>query len=214
MTDAPQHLAHVSKFHKKQFDAIVKAIKQSGIPTEFNYSYWKPDTFSVYTPKRFVGQLRTLFWGLRELLQGSESPTLNFELAKKQYFAQFYPIANPDKKKEMGFFVLVNAGQVLVKESDRMLSLKEMQNLVGIEGKSAYIEVASYRSFSDKSIAMICDEEFLMKKCQPTCITIEGHVVHGQVLVLGTNAEEDDFGLLTAKQVEIVTSEIRFVNGR
>lgn len=109
------------------------------------------------------------------------------------------------------FYVLINSNGIDVRESKEMLTLKEMQNLVGIEGESAYIEVASYRSFSDKSIAMICDEEFLMKECQPTCITIEGHVVHGQVLVLGTNAEGNDFGLLTMEQVQIVKSQARLV---
>jgi hypothetical protein len=84
-----------------------------------------------------------------------------------------------------------------------------MQNLVGIEGEPAYIEVASYRNFSDKSISMICDEEFLMKECQPTCKTIEGTVIHGQVLIVGTNAEENDFDLLTREQVLIVRREIK-----
>ncbi|MEG4302380.1 DUF3846 domain-containing protein [Microcoleus sp. D3_18a_C4] len=109
------------------------------------------------------------------------------------------------------FYVLINSKGIQVKESKEMLTFKEMQNLVGIEGESAYIEVASYRSFSDKSIALICDEEFLIKKCQPTCMTIEGHVVHGQVLVLGTNKAEDDFDLLTKKQVEIVKSQVRLL---
>lgn len=109
------------------------------------------------------------------------------------------------------FYVLINSNGIEVQESKEMLTLKEMQNLVGIEGEPAYIEVASYRSFSDKSIAMICDDEFLMKECQPTCITIEGNVIHGQVLILGTNAEENDFGLLTKKQTEIVKSQIRLI---
>ena len=110
------------------------------------------------------------------------------------------------------FYVLIGSDSIEVLESKEMLTLKEMQNLVGIEGEPAYIEVASYRSFSDKSLAMICDDEFLMKGCQPTCITIEGHVVQGQVLVLGTNKAEEDFGLLSQQQVEIVKSQIRLVH--
>ena len=109
------------------------------------------------------------------------------------------------------FYVLIGSDSIEVRESKEMLTLKEMQNLVGIEGEPAYIEVASYRSFSDKSIAMICDDEFLMKGCQPTCITIEGHVVQGQVLVLGTNKAAEDFGLLSQRQVEIVKSQARLV---
>ena len=109
------------------------------------------------------------------------------------------------------FYVLINSTGIEVRESKEMLTLKEMQNLVGVEGEPAYIEVASYRSFSDKSLAMICDDEFLMKGCQPTCITIEGHVVQGQVLVLGTNKAAEDFGLLSQRQVEIVKSQARLV---
>ena len=109
------------------------------------------------------------------------------------------------------FYVLIGSDGIEVRESKEMLTLKEMQNLVGVEGEPAYIEVASYRSFSDKSLAMICDDEFLMKGCQPTCITIEGHVVQGQVLVLGTNKAEEDFGLLSQQQVEIVKSQARLV---
>ena len=109
------------------------------------------------------------------------------------------------------FYVLINSNGIEVRESKEMLTLKEMQNLVGIEGESAYIEVASYRSFSDKSIAIICDEEFLRKDCNPTCLTKERNVIHGQVLVLGTNAEENDFSLLTKEQVEIVKSQARLV---
>jgi hypothetical protein len=116
------------------------------------------------------------------------------------------------------FYVLINSNGIEVRESQKMLTLKEMQNLVGIEGKSAYIEVASYQSFSDSQITMICDEEFLMKECQPTCMTMayrpasyEGNILHGQVLIVGTNAKKDDFDLLSKEQVEIVKREIKLV---
>ncbi len=107
------------------------------------------------------------------------------------------------------FYILINSNGIEVRVAKKMLSLRKMQNLVGIEGEPAYIEVASYRNFSDKSISMICDEEFLMKECQPTCKTIEGTVIHGQVLIVGTNAEENDFDLLTREQVLIVRREIK-----
>lgn len=110
------------------------------------------------------------------------------------------------------FYVLINSNGIEVRESKKMLTLEEMQNLVGIEGESAYIEVASYRSFSDPAITMLCDDEFLMKGCQPTCITNEGHVIQGQVLVLGTNKAEEDFALLSQQQVEIIKSETRLVH--
>ena len=90
-----------------------------------------------------------------------------------------------------------------------MLSLEEMQNLVGVEGKEASIELASHRSFSDKSITMICDDEFLKKEYQPTCLTIEGDMIHAQVLIVGTKPKENDFDLLSKKQLEIVKSQTR-----
>ena len=109
------------------------------------------------------------------------------------------------------FYVLINSNGIEVREAKEMLTLREMQNLVGIEGETSYIEVASYRSFSDPAITMICDEEFLRKDCNPTCLTIENHVIHGQVLVLGTNKVEEDFDLLSQQQVEIVKSQARLV---
>jgi hypothetical protein len=106
------------------------------------------------------------------------------------------------------FYVVINSNGIEVRESKEMLTLKEMQNLVGVEGEPAYIEVASYQNFSDPEISMICDDEFLLKHCQPTCL-IEGHVLHGQVLILGTDRSQEDFCLLTKDQVDIVKSEIQ-----
>lgn len=45
------------------------------------------------------------------------------------------------------FYVLIGCDGIEVRESEEMLTLTEMQNLVGVEGEPAYIEVASYRSF-------------------------------------------------------------------
>ncbi|MCC3459786.1 MAG: DUF3846 domain-containing protein [Oscillatoriales cyanobacterium] len=112
------------------------------------------------------------------------------------------------------FYVLINSNGIEVREAKEMLTLKEMQNLVGVENESAYIEVASYKSFSDKSITLICDDEFLLKNQNPTCLTAEGNVIHGQVLVLGTNKSKEDFGLLTLRQTEIVKTEIRLIRGK
>jgi len=109
------------------------------------------------------------------------------------------------------FYVLINSNGIEVRESEKMLSLEEMQNLVGVEGEEAWIEAASYRSFSDRSITMICDEEFKRKKYQPTCRTVEGDVLQGQVLIVGTNSEDNDFALLSRLQVEIIKSQARLV---
>ncbi len=95
------------------------------------------------------------------------------------------------------YYALINDKGIETRISNEMLTLQEMQKLVGIEGESAYIEVASYRSFSDQSIAMICDEEFLRKGGNPTCMTIEGCVLHGQVLIVKTS--DEDFDLLSKR---------------
>ncbi|MEO9127904.1 MAG: hypothetical protein ABI262_24940 [Microcoleus sp.] len=107
------------------------------------------------------------------------------------------------------FYVLINDKGISVHSANEMLTLREMQNLVGIEGEPAYIEVASYRSYSDNSIVMICDDEFLRKSYNPTCYTAEGDIIHGQLLILGTDAAYEDFGLLTLKQTEIIKRETK-----
>ncbi|WP_333142323.1 DUF3846 domain-containing protein [Microcoleus sp. B13-B6] len=92
-----------------------------------------------------------------------------------------------------------------------MLALAEMQNLVGNPGESAYIEVASYNTFRDKAVSLICDDEFLMKEINPTCETGNRDIIHGQVLIGGTSLEKEDFALLTKEQTEIIKAKIRSV---
>ena len=112
------------------------------------------------------------------------------------------------------FYVLINQQGITAHEVNEMITLEMMQNLVGVEGEPAYIEVASYRSYSDDSIVMICDDEFLRKDYNPTCHTLEGNTIHGQVLVLGIDKANEDFGLLTLAQVEIVKGETKLCKKR
>ena len=107
------------------------------------------------------------------------------------------------------FYALVNPKTIQIHNVKKMLSLKQMQELVGIEGESAYIEVSSYRSYSDKSIVIVADDGFLLNHFSPTCVTAEGTVLHGQVLVLGIDLVNNDFSLLTEKQARIVQEETR-----
>ena len=109
----------------------------------------------------------------------------------------------------MGFYVLINSSGIKVQPSEKMLTLRKMQSLVGTNGELAYIEVASDRSYSEHTISMICDDDFLRKGYNPTCYTAEGYLLHGQVLVLGTDRAKEDFGLLTQEQIEIVKSQTR-----
>ncbi|WP_445299632.1 DUF3846 domain-containing protein [Microcoleus sp. B4-C1] len=73
------------------------------------------------------------------------------------------------------------------------------------------MEVASYNSFSDQAIRLICEDEFLRKEINSTCKTCNGDIIHGQVVILGTSLEEEDFTLLTKEQTEIIKAEIRLV---
>lgn len=111
----------------------------------------------------------------------------------------------------MAFYVLANPDGIQVHKADKMLSIKQMQLLVGIEGKEAFFEVASYRSFSQRGITIFCDDEFLVKNFAPTLITKEGSTIHGQCLILGTNQQAEDFCLLSQPQVELIKKEIRLV---
>jgi len=77
------------------------------------------------------------------------------------------------------FYWLVNSKGLEIIEWAEMLTLAEMQKLVGNPGESAYIEVASYNSFSDKAISLICDDEFLRKEINPTCKTCNGDIIYG-----------------------------------
>jgi hypothetical protein len=56
------------------------------------------------------------------------------------------------------FYCLVNSKGLEIIESAEMLTLAAMQNLVGNPGESAYIDVPSYNTFSDKAITLICDD--------------------------------------------------------
>jgi len=53
---------------------------------------------------------------------------------------------------------------------------------------------------------MLCNEDFLRKACQPTCITLRGTILQGQILILA-HGQIEDFVLLNQKQVEIVKRE-------
>ena len=107
------------------------------------------------------------------------------------------------------FYVLINGKGIGIHSANEMLTLETMQNLIGVEGEPAYIEVASYRSYSDSSLVMICDDEFLRKGYNPTCYTLEGNTIHGQVLILGTDAKREDFGLLSLAQTKIIKRETK-----
>ena len=71
----------------------------------------------------------------------------------------------------MQFYALVNSNRVEEVAAEESLTLKEMQSLVGFPGEEAFVEPVYY-NYSDKPLVMLCDEDFLKKACQPTCITL------------------------------------------
>lgn len=114
----------------------------------------------------------------------------------------------------MAFYVLVNSDGIEVRSALRMLSVKKIQELVGIEGQPAFFEVASYKSFSDPEITILCDDDFHNKNLQPVLVTGEGNTILGQCLIVGTNTDESDFALLRQSQVDLIKKELRLIQSK
>ncbi|MEG4503807.1 hypothetical protein QUA81_13160 [Microcoleus sp. F6_B4] len=108
----------------------------------------------------------------------------------------------------MRFYVLVNSTGIEEVAATEFPKLPELQKLVGIPGEEAYLEPV-YQCYSDRSITILCDEEFLRKGCQPTMIIPSRVVLQGQVLVVAIDPQIEDFCLLTQQQVEIVKRETK-----
>ena len=102
-------------------------------------------------------------------------------------------------------FLIINDSKLEVKPG--VPTLTEMQNLVGIPDEPAYIEIVG-NQFSDPCIDLVCDDEFLLKRCQPTCCTSTRQIIHGQVLAVGVNLNNAETIELTETQVEIVKREL------
>jgi hypothetical protein len=88
---------------------------------------------------------------------------------------------------------------------DAPMTLVQMKNLVGKEGEKAYVEYVC-NQFSDTSIDLICDEDFLRKGFLPTCVTQRGIVLHGQVIAAAVRGA-DTVGL-TEQQFQIICQEL------
>ena len=89
------------------------------------------------------------------------------------------------------------------------MTLDQMKNLVGKEGDKAYVEYV-YNQFSDTSIDLICDEDFLRKDFLPTCITQRGIVLHGQVIAAAVRgADESPPALHVVPPAVFVVARVR-----
>ncbi|MEG4397084.1 DUF3846 domain-containing protein [Microcoleus sp. BROC3] len=104
------------------------------------------------------------------------------------------------------FYALINSTGIQEVQATEMPKLHEIQKLVGIPGKEAFLE-AVYQCYSDSSIAILCDDEFLLKGCQPTLVLPNGTILHGQLFIVAQNIQIEDFCLLTQKQLEIIKKE-------
>ncbi|MEG4587185.1 hypothetical protein QUA54_18490 [Microcoleus sp. MOSTC5] len=108
----------------------------------------------------------------------------------------------------MQFYVLVNSTGIEEVVATELPQIPELQKLVGIPGEEAYLEPV-YQCYSDPSIVILCDEEFLRKAHQPTMLTPKRVILQGQLLVVAIDPQIEDFCLLTQQQVELVKRETK-----
>lgn len=93
-------------------------------------------------------------------------------------------------------------------------SHEEIQKIVGIDGVPTTYEILDMSNFSDPKIVMIVDSDLEPKGLKATCITVEGAVLFGRVLILGTGKSLDDLCLLNLAQTRIVKQEIKLCKPR
>lgn len=71
------------------------------------------------------------------------------------------------------FYALINSTGIQEVKATEMPTVAEIQNLLGIPGEEAFFE-GVYKRYSDPLIAILCDDDFLMKGCQPALLTPNG----------------------------------------
>ena len=103
-------------------------------------------------------------------------------------------------------YALINTAGIHRLEVAPKLELAQSQNLVGVEGEPAYIEYVRHQ-FSDPNIDLLCDEEFLYKELQLTCITRRSIALRGQVIAAACTEEGETIGL-TEAQFQLVAANL------
>lgn len=106
------------------------------------------------------------------------------------------------------FYVLINSTGIEEVAATELPQIPEIQKLVGISGEEAFFE-AVYGCYSDQSLAVLVDDDFLRKAHQPTMLTPKRVILQGQVLVVAIDAQQEDFCLLTKQQLELVKKETK-----
>lgn len=105
-------------------------------------------------------------------------------------------------------YLVINDEGCKIKVDKTTLTLAELQNIVGIEGESAYIE-AVYKLFSDRTIVIMVDEEGLLTD-MPISLSMKGLTLVCQIIIGSfdqTEDSEDQFKPLTVEQIKIVLKE-------
>lgn len=100
-------------------------------------------------------------------------------------------------------FLIIKPGSVLI--SHEQINLELMQSLV--EGR---IEIVR-EQFTDKSIDLVCNDEFILNGSTLTCATREHIFLHGTILAVAVNSEGDTIGL-SDKQINIVREELEVID--
>jgi hypothetical protein len=106
-------------------------------------------------------------------------------------------------------YALINETGIQRLEVPEKLELAQLQNLVGIADESALVEYVG-NQFSDPTIDLICDEEFLFKELPLTCITRSDIRLCGQVIAAAVTEEGETIGL-TEAQFQLVAANLTFV---
>ncbi|MEG5036225.1 hypothetical protein [Microcoleus sp. AT3-D2] len=109
----------------------------------------------------------------------------------------------------MPYYILVTEQEVEVYTTREMLTIAEINEVIGSEAVPANFQIVEELSFSDTSIVMLCDADAVSKELQPTCLTQNGDIVCGQVLILATDKSPDNLCLLNVRQAKLVKEELK-----
>jgi hypothetical protein len=114
-----------------------------------------------------------------------------------------------NNQEEAMLYALINATGIHRLEVPEKLGLAQLQNLVGVADESALVEYVG-NQFTDQTIDLICDEEFLFKELLLTCITHSDIRLCGQVIAAAVTEEGETIGL-TEAQFQLVAANLTMV---
>jgi len=76
-----------------------------------------------------------------------------------------------------------------------------------LKGETASFEVLDTSNFSAPKIVIVCEDDWEPKALKPTCVTKNGDVFFGEILILGTNNSLSN--LCNLAQIKIVKQELK-----